>query len=460
MAETFAADEGLNPAGEKTPLKEQEESPAPARRRKAKARKSLIATRGGTRRFALGVRRKINASLKEFLRLTSLEADVKKELLLTVRKSLLRVVYTREANDRIMSWAENLSFIVFCVFAMVVMPWLVTRVVMTPEEHAEVGVVMLFFKTGVSLFLMMLVVVLPFLLLLRLFSQGVQTYVQINKAMRWLLVAVAFACLAAAGALVSAARGRVLGEDELFILFGCLAFGTYFGGGTLVIPPIINGLRRWLDRRAEKTFTNEYLVAHLLSALAVVEKNPARWADVEFRRLLIARLEAVAVCVERVVPGRMRSGNIVTDKWLADSTEEIAAGVRALAKWVITPNKDTHERLRERLAVGLTCAVRGEWDGFERVSPEKLSQPELLKSRLVNFAKALASASVPVIVLLLVKRADLVPDGPVLNYLTAGAYIWAALSFLSGLDPQYGAKITAIKDIAGFLPIPGKGKSS
>jgi hypothetical protein len=84
----------------------------------------------------------------------------------------------------------------------------------------------------------------------------------------------------------------------------------------------------------------------------------------------------------------------------------------------------------------------------------------LLKSRLINFAKALASAAVPIVVLLLVKRADLVPEGTVLNYLTAGAYIWAALSFLSGLDPQYGVKITALKDLAGFLPIPGKGKSS
>jgi hypothetical protein len=38
--------------------------------------------------------------------------------------------------------------------------------------------------------------------------------------------------------------------------------------------------------------------------------------------------------------------------------------------------------------------------------------------------------------------------------LSAGAYLWAAVTFLTHLDPNYAARLTTIKDISQLLPLP------
>src|SRR5262249_27966099 len=105
----------------------------------------------------------------------------------------------------------------------------------------------------------------------------------------------------------------------------------------------------------------------------------------------------------------------------------------------------------------LVLAVEGDWDGFERSDPQIISRPEFVRSRIRAGAIAILSALIPLAVLAAVKRFNLI-EGAVLSYLTVGAFIWTGLSLLSQVDPSYGSKLSAIKDISSLLPLPKRDK--
>jgi len=53
---------------------------------------------------------------------------------------------------------------------------------------------------------------------------------------------------------------------------------------------------------------------------------------------------------------------------------------------------------------------------------------------------------------------DKLPQGDFRNYLTGLAGIWALISLLAILDPRFGEKLSAFKDLPSFLPFGGKPK--
>lgn len=44
------------------------------------------------------------------------------------------------------------------------------------------------------------------------------------------------------------------------------------------------------------------------------------------------------------------------------------------------------------------------------------------------------------------------------TYIVTGAWVWAIVSLLSALDPRFGEKLSAFKDLPNFLALGSKSK--
>jgi hypothetical protein len=413
--------------------------------------------RGTRRRYRQRLRQRARQTVADFMALNCLDPTAKRELRPAVRHSALRVLFAQDLKDslsRTLAAATTLALLLSVVvaplaFAKLTFPDLALSELPLADAFDQLTT----FLMGFGLFFFGVSIL--FILLTALSSERALAYMPVGVLLVSVMIAGGLVISAAAAArLVAALRQTSIPLEQLPALMGSVAVLTYFAA--LAGIQLVNNFgSRWLARRAGETNTNAFLIDGLLRALLDVEKNPGSWPDVKFRKGIIARLESVAVCLE-LLPAQLRSGHLATDHWVENSAAEMAAGVRGLTKWVVNSKPHTREKLLARLAADLSHAARGDWNGFERVTPEKLTRPELIRHRAANLFKALAAAAVPVLALLVVKQFGLVQDATVLDYLTVGVCIWAALTLLSGLDPHYGVKITAIKDIGGLLL--GRGK--
>lgn len=104
------------------------------------------------------------------------------------------------------------------------------------------------------------------------------------------------------------------------------------------------GALRWEERRNRRHHPDAVLVEELLNILHQTERQGRRWADLENRQSLLASLEAAATAVERDLPVVFRSRDAVTEHWWTDRTAKMAAAIRGLKRWVLSPMADTREQ--------------------------------------------------------------------------------------------------------------------
>lgn len=271
----------------------------------------------------------------------------------------------------------------------------------------------------------------------------------------WVLI-IGLACAAVAYRLITLSQSAPPGAFTATLtvaLVSMCGFVMVVVVGSFVIGLIDRGLKL----RRQRFVPNAIVADLFLQVLSKTEKQQHQWNDVNFKREIIRRLAEIAACVEADYSMSLRTGDAGTDGWQRQTAEQIGAGVRNLIMWVYTPKADTRAQFINRVTSYFICAVSGDWDGFERAQPQVVSRPELLRSRLRSAVTAVASAIIPLVVLVVVQRLKLI-EGVVLSYLTVGAFIWTGLSLLSHVDPSYGSKLTAIKEISSFLPLPRRGR--
>ncbi|PYS47310.1 MAG: hypothetical protein DMF68_16330, partial [Acidobacteria bacterium] len=212
-----------------------------------------------------------------------------------------------------------------------------------------------------------------------------------------------------------------------------------------------------LENRKRGLHTRAVIIDELLNILIQAEQDDYElvWPGLTHRAWLTKRLETVASCIETHFPRHFLTGTPEMDRWTGRSASEMANGVREMVKWVVVPSAHTCEDFKARVNKYFAAALASEWGRFDRVSAENLFQRKGMMDRVASLVSAVLTAAVPILLLLLLSRLDVVAE-PLLTYLTVGAYIWAALSLLSQLDPQYATKMAALKDLTKTFPLGKK----
>jgi hypothetical protein len=215
-----------------------------------------------------------------------------------------------------------------------------------------------------------------------------------------------------------------------------------------------------VQRRKKRMHTREVIIDELLSMLKQMDWSiyglpGSGWSRFWHRETLTTQLETVASCIENNFGRYFPTGANSFNRWTEQTTAEMATGVREVIKWLVESGANTPARLRERVTKYFFAALAGDWGQFDRIPIEASSRREGIRSRIRAVVTALTTAVVPLLLLFVLTRLHILNE-PLLTYVTVGAYIWAALSLLSLLDPQYSGKIAALKDLTSILPFAGK----
>jgi hypothetical protein len=197
-----------------------------------------------------------------------------------------------------------------------------------------------------------------------------------------------------------------------------------------------------------------YLMRALFNALCIIVSKKdvvLGWLNSEDRKLLVAYLEDAARCLE-VIPKIIAGGDHYSRMWNEQAYLLRASGIRDLKKWVLLPKAETRDYLDQELRRILQLAAVGDWDGLPQADLKDTSGPWW--RRALTLIRSIIIAALPPVAVI-VFGANL-PQGEFKTYVTAVAWIWALINLLAILDPRFGEKLSAFKDLPSFLPFGRK----
>ncbi|NPD22028.1 hypothetical protein [Corallococcus exiguus] len=233
-----------------------------------------------------------------------------------------------------------------------------------------------------------------------------------------------------------------------YSLLGSLSFATSVFLLSLPLAYCLTLLRRTARAiRPEAT-----VIDRLLSLLVLLEKHPDRGLDSREKKEILKRIDDTADAISQLFKEHARVSSKDTATWSRNRGEEFAGSVRALAKWIITPDRNTRENIKNKISSNFLCAARGDWDNFSRIQIS--SQPHKLLSagNIISTLRTLLSSATPIAILFALNKINIIPE-QTSNYFAAGAYLWSAITLLAHLDPNYSSKLSALKEAAQALSI-------
>jgi hypothetical protein len=183
------------------------------------------------------------------------------------------------------------------------------------------------------------------------------------------------------------------------------------------------------------------------------EKNQ-HWSNPEARKSLVASLEVAAKCLE-VIPKTIPARDRLSSSWNEQQYFRRATGIRDLKKWALLPKAETLDYLERELRRIFQLAAIGDWDGLPQADlPE--GAPASWWRRAVMVIRSIIIAAIPPVAVIVFGKNF--PESDIKNNVTGLAWLWALISLLTMLDPRFGEKLSAFKDLPSFLPFGGKSK--
>jgi hypothetical protein len=232
--------------------------------------------------------------------------------------------------------------------------------------------------------------------------------------------------------------------DALFVC-GFLSVGALLAWGFYRFSlDAVKNRRRW-------NHPVPYLLWSLFRALELVaEFKPEApiWLTPAIRDELLGDLESAARCLE-FFQRRFASRGSAFDAEGGQYYLRRAAGLRRFKTRVCLPNSENPGYLQEEIRRLLDSIAKGAWDTLPFADPP----PRTLlpwRERALKLVRSLTFALLPALIISVLDANHRLP--PQLSaYIVSVAWIWAIIGILSALDPQFGEKLSAFKDLPGFL---------
>jgi hypothetical protein len=199
-----------------------------------------------------------------------------------------------------------------------------------------------------------------------------------------------------------------------------------------------------------------YLLWSLFRALEGVTKpTDWLWLDPSIPNQPVDELENAARCLE-IFQQRFADSRLASIPDVGRYYLRRAAGLRKLKMRACLPTPRNLEYLQQEIRRVLDFAAAGNWDQLPTTDLPAIT-PLSRRARALNLIRFLAVASLPALVVSALDAFQGLPP-QFSAYIVTGAWVWAILSLLAALDPRFGEKLSAFKDLPNFSALGSKSK--
>jgi hypothetical protein len=206
-----------------------------------------------------------------------------------------------------------------------------------------------------------------------------------------------------------------------------------------------------------KEDVNRNIINNLVTIIWLAEGNHKSLSKTEKRKQQIFLLEKTAKSIENDLPRTLRGGDYATDAWVKETMRQVAAALREKKKSLLIPNKVTSNSIIKSLSSTLIHIADGNWGDLEKIEPAKLTRSELKQSTLKfikNLLRGIFLGAIPLISLLLLQQTQFALQGAIFTSTVTILIIYEISVFTSIFDPNFGDRISRVKDIKDLLPSP------
>lgn len=249
-------------------------------------------------------------------------------------------------------------------------------------------------------------------------------------------------------------KAPCISSFNFILLFGFLGATIFIAALLTILLP----LTIYLGYRKRTIIPDSLLINTLYFILLSLQSGSKRWDELEFKNNIISNLEYVAILIQLYLPKQLITSDSYTNLWISETFNKIAFTIRDLKKWVITPNPETKDDFTHKIISIFTNTVSGNWDYLTKESSEISYTHPPLRVRIFQLISCVFTAFIPGLIFIGLQNTSLSISGKSKEYIIIGLFIWACITLLSVFDPLLSEKISALKDIARFLPGFGKSK--
>jgi tetratricopeptide (TPR) repeat protein len=162
--------------------------------------------------------------------------------------------------------------------------------------------------------------------------------------------------------------------------------------------------------------------------------------------LNVHRLETAAAALQEHLRSCEPTGDQRTDEWLRGRAAGIAAAVRGLKAWVITPGPDTSKVLEARLERDIDNIAESRWSSLTWEDPVPIAAGR--RRRLwMQILQNIVIAAAPLVSLLALESTGVLQlHGGTEDQAFLAAMLWAGFTLLITLDPDLMAKFVLVRE--------------
>lgn len=216
-----------------------------------------------------------------------------------------------------------------------------------------------------------------------------------------------------------------------------------------VLPIMAAG---WLADRAGPTPPTEVLFEQLTKILTHLEPGRREQLTPQARREIMAALGKTASVLRGGMPAAALGGTQLTRAVVRARAVEASQAITDLQLWIALPSTTSHEDFRARICDLLCTVLTGEYDRL----PVRENTPETVRrawhARVLDGARTLIIAALPITVLYLAHRLGLTLPSPYGAGASIVASAWAIILVLGGLDPNFSTHLNATRDLTALNP--------
>jgi hypothetical protein len=246
-------------------------------------------------------------------------------------------------------------------------------------------------------------------------------------------------------------RGHIPDRLDLPILWTAVAFGAAFLLELVLFLALV-GTERFALRRLRRDDPYAAAVTSLVSVLVQLRTgvDPVDRREV---RSVVSTLEDAAAGLLDHLRGLEPTGDLRSDAWLSGRATGIAAAVRNLKSWVLSPGPESFDALAIRIEQDVKSVGNGYWRDLEWVDPAVAAARER-RLWVITTLRNLVLAALPLIAVLIAESVGIL-TGTTANQLLLASVTWGVVSLLVTFDPSFGEKLGALKDARAAMKDSG-----